>query len=110
MSGFVIRPRAARDLDAIEECISDPKRGGPKRARKLIDAFTSAFRLLAKMPHMGRPWHSPSPHLQGVRAWVLTGYRNYLVLYRPMKGGIEVLHVFHTAQDIPSILEFEDDK
>jgi len=110
MSRFVIRPRAARDLDGIEEYVSDPARGGPKRARELIDAFTAAFRLLAKMPHMGRSGDSPSPHLQSVRAWVPTGYRNYLVLYRPMKGGIEGLHVFHTAEDIPSMLKFEDNE
>lgn len=109
MSRFVIRPRAARDLEAIEEYVSDPKRGGPKRAGELIDAFRTTFRLLAKMPNMGRRWDSPSPHLQGVRAWVPKGYRNYLMLYRAMKGGIEVLHVFHTAQDIPTILEFEEE-
>lgn len=109
MNRFVIRPRAVRDLEALEEYVSDPRRGGAKRAGELIDAFRMAFRLLAKMPHMGRPWDSPLPHLRGVRAWIPGGYPNYLVLYRPMKGGIEVLHVFHTAQDIPTILEFEEE-
>jgi toxin ParE1/3/4 len=110
MSRFVIRPRAARDLDAIEEYVSDPKRGGPERGRKLIDAFTATFRLLAKMPRMGRAWNSPSPHLQGVRVWVVTDYPNYLVFYRPMKDGVEVLHVLHRAQDVASLLELPDDE
>lgn len=40
----------------------------------------------------------------------MTDYPNYLVFFRPMKGGIEVLHVLHAAQDIASILDFPDEE
>ena len=36
-------------------------------------------------------------------------FTKYLVFYRPGKSGVEILHIFHSAQDIVSILESEDD-
>jgi hypothetical protein len=38
--------------------------------------------------------------LQDVRSRHISGLDNYLVFYRPVPGGIIVLHVYHGARDI----------
>jgi toxin ParE1/3/4 len=45
-----------------------------------------------------------------VRVWHVKGFDKHLVFYRPVKGGVEILHVFHGAQDIPTILATESDE
>jgi toxin ParE1/3/4 len=50
---------------------------------------------------VGRAWESPDPRLAGVRVYPLPRrFRNYLVFYRPIAGGIEVLTVLHGARDL----------
>jgi toxin ParE1/3/4 len=79
----------------------------PKAAARFLEAAEDTFVQLAGMPRMGRSWDSPHPHLAGVRVGRVQGFRNYLVFYRPVEDGIEVLHVFHRARDIESLLEAE---
>jgi len=33
------------------------------------------------------------------------GFRNYLIFYQPVEGGIEAIRLFHGAQDIESAME-----
>ncbi len=63
---------------------------------------------LAETPGIGRLWGSPNEVLAGVRVWRIKGFENWLLFYRPTGDGIEVLHVFHGARDIASLLEHED--
>jgi len=49
-----------------------------------------------------------SPAWPACPAWVRASrFRKYLVFYRPISGGIEVLHVLHGARDIAGILAEE---
>jgi len=56
------------------------------------------------MPEMGQAWLSSDPHLDGVRAWPLREYP-YLILYRPLKRGIEVLQSFTEHRTSPPFYE-----
>lgn len=105
---FFIRPSAEAELGAIEGYLSE--NAGPEIAARFLEAASEAFGLLASQPGMGREWKSTLPRLQRARAWPLRLHQGYLVLYRPLepKPGIEVLHVFHGARDIPAILDEED--
>ena len=71
-------------------------------------AAEQAFTQLARLPQMGRPWISSSARLAGVRSWTIPKFKNYRIFYRPTEDGIEVLHVFHAARDIQTILESEE--
>ena len=56
------------------------------------------------MPHVGREWESGLPSLTGVRKWPVRGFRNYVVFYRPVPGGIDVLRFVHAASDLAIVL------
>ena len=62
------------------------------------------------MPEMGRQSSHPSPTLRGVRVFRLSGFEKHLVYYLPLpgNGGIEILHVLHTARDLPALLEEDE--
>jgi toxin ParE1/3/4 len=74
-------------------------------AHRFLDAAERAFAQIADMPGLGSPWESDNPRLANVRVWPIRGFENSLIFYRPVTDGIEVLHVFHGAQDIEMHLE-----
>lgn len=41
----------------------------------------------------------------GIRQWRLPGFENYLIFYRPLDDGVEILRVLHGARDIQRIFE-----
>jgi toxin ParE1/3/4 len=97
-------PRAEQDL--LDHYVYIGERS-PQAADRLLLAADEAFKLLARLPGMGRVWDSPSPRLAGVRSWTIPTFRNYRIFYRPIRNGIEVLHVFYARRDIPRLLEDE---
>jgi toxin ParE1/3/4 len=59
---------------------------------------------IADMPAAGSPWESADPALAGVRYWPVRGFRHYIIFYRAVRRGIEVIRVLHAAQDVEQIL------
>jgi plasmid stabilization system protein ParE len=97
-------PRAEQDL--LDHFVYIGERN-PRAAERFLAAAGEVFKLLAKVPGMGRAWESPSPRLAGVRSWTIPTFRNYRIFYRPIRGGIEVLHVLHAKRNIRKLLEDE---
>jgi plasmid stabilization system protein ParE len=44
------------------------------------------------------------PLFEGIRVFPVSRFKKYLVFYRPIEGGIEVLRVLHGARDIQGLL------
>jgi toxin ParE1/3/4 len=69
----------------------------------LADRFEADFEektnLLARFPLMGRERHDLAPRLRS------SVVKPYLVLYRPLDDGIEIVRVVHGNRDVPSLLE-----
>lgn len=40
-----------------------------------------------------------------MRRWPVTGFENYLVYYRPLRDGIEIIRILHGARDIARLLK-----
>jgi toxin ParE1/3/4 len=57
------------------------------------------------MPGVGRYWNSPDPRLDGMRVTTVTPYRNFLIFFRKVPGGIEVFRVVHGARELESIVD-----
>jgi toxin ParE1/3/4 len=76
-------------------------------ADRFLASAEAAFEKLASMPRMGRIWQSEEPRLDAMRVWPIPGW-NYLVFYRPVEGGIDVIRVLHGAQDVAAIIEAEE--
>jgi toxin ParE1/3/4 len=55
--------------------------------------------LLARMPELGRKRPDLAPDLRGFPIG------NYIIFYRPVPDGIQVIRVLHGARDIPELFE-----
>jgi toxin ParE1/3/4 len=72
-------------------------------ARRFLQSANSAFEELAQMPQIGASRTFRNPRFAAVRMWPIRGFERFLVFYRPVKGGIEVLRVVHGARDIETV-------
>ncbi len=72
---------------------------------KFLAAAEETFKQLGQMPKMGKSCQFSNPNLAGVRQQFIKGFRKYLVFYRPIKSGVEILRVIHGARDIEAILD-----
>jgi plasmid stabilization system protein ParE len=56
------------------------------------------------MPELGSLCEFDPPHLADIRSWTLRKFRHFVILYRPMEDGVEVIRVVHGSQDMQSLL------
>lgn len=94
--------RTENDLFEIASYIATDK---PDAAIRFLDAAESTFKILASMPEMGRPRRFSNPKLSGIRSFRVDGFENFLIFYRPLSDGIEVIRVLHGARDLDTALE-----
>ena len=87
------RPRARRDLGRLWHRLAEE--ASPERADAFLNRFERALLDLAALPESAPPTPQYGP---GLRRYVFR--RRYLVFYRPIPSGIEVIRVLHGAQDI----------
>ncbi|WP_235578386.1 type II toxin-antitoxin system RelE/ParE family toxin [Pseudorhodoferax sp. Leaf267] len=85
------RPLAYADLADIWSYIADDSE---QQADLFLDMLDVRLALLATQPEMGRERPELAPRL---RAFPV---KRYVVFYRPMRDGIEVLRVLHSARDV----------
>jgi toxin ParE1/3/4 len=107
MNGRIIRrPQADRDVERLAEYVG--RRDGLGAAERLIDAVEAATRRAAHQPYLGSPFDFAPPDLPDLRFAPARPFRRYLVLYRPIQGGIEVVRVIHASQDPDSLFADPD--
>jgi len=100
-SQIVVDPKADRDLDEQFLYIAQDSR---EAAIGFLVAAQATFEQLAAMPELGELQHFRQPNLADVRVWRVRGFENYLIFYRPIERGVEIIRVLHGARDIPAIL------
>jgi len=101
-----IHVAATRDL---EECARYIRKGSRRSATRFLRAAKSTCRTLLRFPMMGGMLDSTRPELEGLRVFPVKGFASYLLFYRLIESGIELVRVLHGARDIPSILEQQTD-
>jgi toxin ParE1/3/4 len=75
-------------------------------AERFLRVAEESFDHLAANPLAGQKWESPLRQLTGIRVYPMPSpFRNYLVFYRPIEDGVEVLTVLHGARDLQAVLE-----
>jgi len=72
-------------------------------AQRFFERAKETFRLLASQPEMGRRMHYRNPILTGIRTFPVRDFEKYLIFYRPLRDGIEVVRVVHGARDLPTL-------
>ncbi|MGH9470908.1 MAG: type II toxin-antitoxin system RelE/ParE family toxin [Terriglobia bacterium] len=80
-------------------------RGSEDAAERFLQCAQATFALLASQPEMGKLAEYRSPLLMGMRSFPLRDFPKYLVFYRPVRDGTEVIRVIHGARDIPAMFE-----
>ena len=91
MARVLRRPRAAEDIAAVWDFIADDN---PDAADHWVDQLDTQLRLLATQPLMGRARDELAP---GIRSFP---FGRYLVFYRPIGDGIDVVRVLHGTRDV----------
>ncbi|HEX6860639.1 MAG TPA: type II toxin-antitoxin system RelE/ParE family toxin [Caulobacteraceae bacterium] len=90
--GHVTRtPEAKRDAISIWLWVADDN---PKAADRLLKRFGDVAALLADNPGMGRAREDLAP---GLRTFPVG---EYLIFYRAIKGGIDIVRLLHGRRDI----------
>ena len=83
--------QAKADIRMIGEAIALSKQDA---ALRFLDTLYSKFQMLEAYPRLTRPRGDLGP---GVRQFPVG---NYLVFYRPISDGVEILRVLHGRRDI----------
>jgi toxin ParE1/3/4 len=84
-------PRAEADLIDIWLYIAEDS---PENADGLLDRFDATFARLAEFPDMGRARPRLAPNLRSFSV------SEYVIFYRPVQDGIEVVRVLHGRRRI----------
>jgi toxin ParE1/3/4 len=94
MAWYSKRPRAETDLIEIWQFIA---RDDPQAADRQLDRIEAQCRLLVSNPRLGRL----RPEIASdARAWVVG---RYLILYRALEDGVEIVRVVHGARSMEQI-------
>ncbi|MEC4819600.1 MAG: type II toxin-antitoxin system RelE/ParE family toxin [Scytonema sp. PMC 1069.18] len=96
MSQVIRTPKAKNDLKEIWNYIADYSE---ERADSLLKMLGEKMQTLAQFPLMGK---ERAEILEGLRSFPVN---NYIIFYRPIDNGIEVIRVLHGARDIESLFE-----
>ena len=98
MTNRILRSdKALRDLDELTAYIQNDS---PGAAIRFLAAAEESFKLLATSPELGQRQTFRRPELVDLRVWQVRGFENFLIFYRPLEHGIEVVRVLHAARDI----------
>jgi toxin ParE1/3/4 len=91
--------RAEADLEDIWVYIA---RDNSANATRFINRILARCERLADMPGTGRPRPDLGPEVRSV------SFGNYLIVYRPIEGSIEIARVLHGRRDITALFARRD--
>ena len=96
MNQFRVSAVARADLDDIWFYIAQDN---VEAADKFIQLVVARFPKLAGWPDIGRQRKELSPQMRSL----VVG--QYVIFYRPLENGIEIVRVLHGARDLPPLFE-----
>lgn len=88
------KPLARADLLDIWNYVADDS---PAKADRLLDTINTQCQTLARFPKMGRQRNELGASLRSFPV------DNYVIFYREVAKGIEIIRVLHGARDIKGI-------
>ncbi len=94
------RPQAEDDLLDIFVQIGQ---NSQRAAQRFLEAFDRAAQRLADMPEMGGVCEFDHPAVADLHVWSIKGFPKYLIFYRPLEDGIEVVRVVLGSRDLESL-------
>jgi toxin ParE1/3/4 len=95
MNTYRLDADARLDVDSIYDYIAKQNQAA---ADRLIDLFWAKFEFLARHPLAGEHRPELSDDLRSFTAG------RYVILYRPVAGGVEIARIIHSARDLEGAL------
>lgn len=105
--GYVIRPKADRDIDDISDYIAGE--AGLEVGVRFLSEVYRTFALVASQPRIG--WHCriDHPQLKSARTFRVSGrFEEYLVFYQPYKNRLEVMRLLNGSRDLEALFRQDD--
>lgn len=102
MKRIIKRVLALQDLEDIATFIGQTS---PQAATRFLEAAERAFEALLKMPGLGSAWETPNPRYADLRCWPIRGFKRYLVFYRAIEEGIEIVRVLQSSRDLHALFD-----
>ena len=103
MARAVQRPAARRDFSAHYVYLAE--NAGLDVAKRFRQAVESAYTQLAEMPRMGAPAKVRQRKHSDTRIWRIREFEEYLIAYKPRRGGVGIERIIHAKQDYQRILK-----
>ncbi|MEG4329184.1 type II toxin-antitoxin system RelE/ParE family toxin [Microcoleus sp. herbarium5] len=100
MSRYIVSPEASRDLDEISDYFAARN---IESGEQFVGEFNRKCRNLINFPNMGRSYEELAASVRGLP---LMGY---IILYRAIDSGIEIIRVVRGERDLPSLFSDEDE-
>jgi toxin ParE1/3/4 len=100
MSARRIEKRSPAYQDLRRHALYLAAEAGVELASRFLKSAEKTFETLAKMPKMGRIRRFPHCDLGELRSWSIQGFERYLIFYRALPDGIEVIRVIHGMRDL----------
>jgi len=99
MNRYIISPAASQDLDEISDYfVSRSVEAG----ERFVNGFEQKCKNLVNFPNMGRSYANVEPSLRGVPL------EGYIILYRVIEHGIEIVRVVNGYRDLESLFSDSD--
>jgi toxin ParE1/3/4 len=98
MTRYVVSPQSRTDMKEICQFIARDSRLAAGRIRRL---FYEKFKFLARHPLVGQARPELGADLRSFSAG------NYVIFFRPITDGIQVVRVLHGSRDITAIFDVE---
>lgn len=98
---YVFSAPARQDIEEISDFIGFRN---PLAAVRFLERINEQCKLLANFPSMGRRWDDLIPPLRSFPV------DSYLIFYRPIEDGIEVVRVVSGYRDIDSVFPRQEEE
>jgi toxin ParE1/3/4 len=77
-----------------------------RAARMFLSETRKAFDMILKIPGIGRRWESPIAELKELRVTTVSRrFHDYLIFYRPVSDGVQIVTILHGARDLPPLID-----
>ncbi len=100
MGKYFLSPEALEDIDTIWLYIAQDN---PEAADRVVESAYRACVSLAMHPQLGPVRRFSDRDPPDIRFFVLTDFPNYIIFYRIVPDGVEIVRVLHGAQDIDNL-------
>ena len=92
---YKLSPQAEHDLEEIGDYIAEDS---PSNAERFIERLTQRFVALGRNSRIGRARPELKPDLRSFP------FGAYLILYRPIVEGVEIVRVVHAARNLDDLV------